>query len=945
MIKFLRDKNLAFIFLIISTTIVVLLYLILRGYENQSIIFKSKTESLKRKVVIEDHINESINGLKLLQIYFQKNQIVSRSEFSKVVQPLLKSNSNIQAIEWIPRVMRENRATFEMEVRNEGYENFYIKEFFEKGTFRKAVQREFYYPIYFIEPFVSNECVFGVDIGIYSFTKRNLEPIIEKNGLAISSGLKLIQDSTGYGFVIYLPVYAVDKPKTSNNFLGFIAGVYKTSKLIEYCLDRFPKDVGIRVLDKLSANDRFPIYTNVREDSLKEFINKSGYRQKYYNAYNLNIENLDWVVEFYDIPQGRDNLISLHPFFYGLIIVLLVTVFLFLLQRYSSKFRVFNSMLTKEISQRILFEKELSRSEEKFSKLFYTSPIPITFIRLSDRTLVDVNYAFEKKFGYAKTSILGKTTKELGIWVSDDTWESYYDVFYSKGEVVYLEAQVKTISGDVITCILSGSLIPLQGEDYMFTYYQDITESKNAENELKQSEEKYRDIFNSVSDAIFIYDTKTNKLEDVNLSACEMYKYSKDELLNMDIRELPSNDYPYSNKELKNYFLSSTKTKRSVVKEWLAKDMNGDSFWVEISYAELLINGQKKILSVVRDITERKKTESLLKENEFLFRTQFNNSNIGIAIATPEGYLIRANKKICDTLGYTESELQELHRTEYSDSDDIEEENILLKRVISGEIDNYEVDKKFLKKNGERLSAHISVSCLRNPDMTIHYLIVHVFDLTDRVEMEKKIFKAIIDTEENERARFAQELHDGLGPILSSIRIYTQWMAKPYAKIEISKAISEIDGLLDVANSSVREIASGLSPHVLRDFGLYEALKSFTSKIKGENVPFISIYCNLTNRIDEAAETVIYRVLIECVNNSIKHSSAQNIDIKIERVDNILSVDYVDDGIGFDIADVDSINKGMGLYNIKNRIKTLNGDIVINSSLGKGTSIKISIKI
>jgi len=122
-------------------------------------------------------------------------------------------------------------------------------------------------------------------------------------------------------------------------------------------------------------------------------------------------------------------------------------------------------------------------------------------------------------------------------------------------------------------------------------------------------------------------------------------------------------------------------------------------------------------------------------------------------------------------------------------------------------------------------------------------------------------------------------------------------------------------------------------------------LKSFTSKIKGENIPSISIYCNLTSRIDETIETVIYRVLIECVNNSIKHSRAQNIDIKVVKIDNVISVDYVDDGVGFDITEVDGMNKGMGLYNIKNRIKTLNGDIVINSRLGKGTSIKISIKI
>ena len=697
MIKFLRDKSLAIIFLIISATIVVVLYIISRGYENQSIVFKSKTESLKRKVVVEEQIKENINVLKLLQIYLQRNQVVSRSDFSKIVQPLLKSNSSIQAIEWIPRVSRVDRVRFEEGARKEGFEDFYIKEFDGTAKFCKAKQREYYYPIYFLEPFGTNEKVFGVDIGTYSFTKRNLEPIIEKNGLAISSGLKLIQDSTEYGFVVYLPVYALDKPATSNNFIGFIAGVYKTSKLIEFSLDRFSKDVEIRILDKLITRDRLTIYSTFKDGSLKELINQSGYRNKYYNSYRLNIENLDWIIEFYLIPLSADSLMSRHLLFYGLSIVFFVTVFIFLLQRYSAKFRWFNSMLKKEKTQRILFEMELSLSEEKFSKLFYTSPIPITFIRLSNRTLVDVNYAFEKKFGYVKANILGKTTKELGIWESLDTWEDYYDIFQNKGEVIYLEAQVRSTRGDVITCILSGSLINLQGEDYMFTYYQDITDRKNAENELKQSEEKYRDIFNSVSDALIIYDIEGAKIEDVNISAIDMYKYSKDEFLTREINDFPSNEYPYSDNELKKYYLSNTGSKRSTVKEWLVKDKDGNSFWVEINYIKMLIGGKQKVLTVVRNINERKKAESLLIENEFLFSIQFNNSNIGIAIATPEGQLIRVNKKICDTLGYREEELQNTYLKDYPESKGFIEEVTLLKRLISGEIDSYELDKKFIE--------------------------------------------------------------------------------------------------------------------------------------------------------------------------------------------------------------------------------------------------------
>jgi len=211
--------------------------------------------------------------------------------------------------------------------------------------------------------------------------------------------------------------------------------------------------------------------------------------------------------------------------------------------------------------------------------------------------------------------------------------------------------------------------------------------------------------------------------------------------------------------------------------------------------------------------------------------------------------------------------------------------------------------------------------------------------------MENKILKAVIETEENEKTRFAQELHDGLGPILSSIKMYIQWMEKPNANLDRDEGLKHIENLIGLAHQSLREVAFGLSPHILKDFGIVEALKTFSNKIKGDETPSIIINSNLTSRLNETVETIIYRILIECINNSLKHSHGNLIVITLKLNYSILNIDYYDNGVGFDLDEITDKKMGLGLYNILNRLKSINGDITINTQHGQGFSVKIKIKL
>lgn len=937
-----------YLFIIVFSIAILLVYIYVRKYENKTIAEKAKVETLNRKKAIEEYLVQSTTVLELIQTYFQKNQNISRADFAKLVDPTLKITDNIQAIEWVPRVEERERGMFEHLAQKEGFLTFEFKEFDDKGNISKAKIRNYYYPIYYLEPITSNEKAFGFDLSTRSFAYKSINSAIEKHGRAFSPGLKLIQDSLAFGFAVYLPVYS-NEPKASRKLKGFVAGIFKTSKIVEHALKRFSNDLAIKISDCSDSLKTFTIYSyapknfvsinqnHIRNSSLR--LNQLTYR------YPIKIENLSWIIEFTIDVENEPRSLSQNIFILCIQLIFFISLFFLLSYKYSLKLKKYILFIKQEEDQRLAFENELEQSEEKYYKLFFSSPIPISFVRLYDRTIVDVNPAFEKKLGYKKDDILGKKSNDFGLWVYPGDWHAFYKVFLNKGELIYQEAQIQNSDGLHLTCLISGSIVKLKNQDYIFAFFQDISKRKEAEEALKLSQAKYHDIFNSVNDAIIVNDIETGAFVDANKKALEMFKYTTEEFNNIDMKMLSSGVQPFQYENLKKCFFDTNKPISSETIEWQAKDKYGKIFWVELNFKRLLFIDKYRIITVCRDISERKKAENLLVENEFLFRNQFNNSNIGISISTPEKQFVRANKKFCELVGYSEEELQEKKWSDITYPEDIEIQMPLFNKIISGEQDIFEIDKRYINKNGNIVYTHLAASCFRNPDGSIHYIISNILDISDRIEMENKILKAIIETEENERTRFAQELHDGLGPILSSIKMYTQWMAKPNANLDQAEALKHMENLISLAHQSAREVAFGLSPHILKDFGLTEALNSFVNKIKGDETPSIIINSNLTSRLNETVETIVYRILIECINNSLKHSHANLIKIDLTRSEMTINIDYFDNGVGFLLNEVIDKKMGMGIYNIQNRLKSINGNITINSQPDKGTIIKMTIKL
>lgn len=239
--------------------------------------------------------------------------------------------------------------------------------------------------------------------------------------------------------------------------------------------------------------------------------------------------------------------------------------------------------------------------------------------------------------------------------------------------------------------------------------------------------------------------------------------------------------------------------------------------------------------------------------------------------------------------------------------------------------------------------------------LIITILISYLFYNRYRVKQEKKLHleiiqqqdlatKAVLNAEENERKRISGELHDGLGQMFSAVKMNLSAITEGLNfKDNESKAVFEKTlNLVDESCKEVRVISHQMAPNVLLKSGLTAAVRDFINKIDARKLKINLETFGLQERIDQNIETVLYRVIQESVNNVIKHSGANILDIQLNKDEEGINVMIEDNGKGFDTTQLEKF-QGIGLKNIRTRIEFLKGNVDFSSTPGNGTLIAIFI--
>lgn len=231
-------------------------------------------------------------------------------------------------------------------------------------------------------------------------------------------------------------------------------------------------------------------------------------------------------------------------------------------------------------------------------------------------------------------------------------------------------------------------------------------------------------------------------------------------------------------------------------------------------------------------------------------------------------------------------------------------------------------------------------------------LISELFNYLQRVEKlredaEKRVLNAIIQTEENERKRFAKDLHDGLGPLLSSVKMSVSSLKQLQENSQCLLIIGNAEKAIGESIRSIKDISNNLSPHILNNFGLAAAIRNFTGKLQDSGPVGVDFETNMQDvRFEENKEVILYRVVCELINNTLKHAGAKQVRISLQKSGSQLRLTYSDNGKGFEVEKVlAQKGKGMGLPNMLSRIKSVKGDFDMFEMVQGGIRAEVKVKI
>lgn len=333
-----------------------------------------------------------------------------------------------------------------------------------------------------------------------------------------------------------------------------------------------------------------------------------------------------------------------------------------------------------------------------------------------------------------------------------------------------------------------------------------------------------------------------------------------------------------------------------------------------------------------------------LAESEERFRKLFDSTGDDIFVTNIHEQIVEVNSSACESLGYSRNELLGMKMTDIKS--DAFRSRVSDNRKIIYETGHHTFESEHVTKTGRIVPVEFISRLVSYGNERLILSVVR--NLSQRREVERQILSAVIQAEEKERSRFARDMHDGLGPLLSTIKLYVNELKSSALPDEERAAlITSCNEMIDDAVNSTRTISNNLMPRVIHQYGLIKAVESFCEKVNRTNKLNISFENeHLPDRLDVNLELILFRIISELINNTIKHAQAKNILILLVRKENHLSLFFRDDGTGFNAEEImQKENKGMGLKNIISRVRSINGNYSFSSRPGEGFSIKIEVTL
>jgi len=346
-----------------------------------------------------------------------------------------------------------------------------------------------------------------------------------------------------------------------------------------------------------------------------------------------------------------------------------------------------------------------------------------------------------------------------------------------------------------------------------------------------------------------------------------------------------------------------------------------------------------------------------VRADDQLFYDAFKASPIGIAVEDLEGRPLFANPALRSMLGFSEEEMRSKLCVEFSPAEDAAKDQALFEQLRQGSIDDYQLDKRFFRKDGTLIWGRLSISLMKNPNRLTPLVVVMVEDISDKRAAEEKLQRSeadlqklagrLIQAQEEERAWIARELHDDINQRLALLAVNLDRLLQdlPASAAEFKQQAGEARKEVEELGNDIQALSHRLHSSKLELTGLARAAASFCKELADHQKVEIDFHSeNIPNDLSKEISLCLFRVLQEALQNATKHSGSRHFQVSLNLESNEIYLTVQDSGSGFDPAEAMK-GRGLGLTGMKERLKLVNGDLAIDSQRQAGATIHARVPL
>ena len=505
------------------------------------------------------------------------------------------------------------------------------------------------------------------------------------------------------------------------------------------------------------------------------------------------------------------------------------------------------------------------------------------------------------------------------------------------GTAYELELPVITAKGRHFWARSQGSAIRKNGKTIQLVgTFQDITEHKQAEQSLIESEVRFRAIFEQAVVGVGLVDFSTRRFVDVNRRYCTIAGRSRKELVKLAFDAITHPDDRAKNLHLHKQLKAAKSSEFQVEQRYVRPD--GSVVWVNLN-ASLLstMSGRpNQMLVMVEDITSRKLAEANYRRELGFNEILASHTSAIIILLDRQGHLVHANEATLQMLGYKRKDLvgkPPPWDTNFMDPAEKVRSQKRFKEMLTGKnIASREVT--LIGKDRKRHVVALSSIITKTPEGMVDRIIVTGTDLTERNRLQKEILKI----SEQEQARIGHNLHDGVGQTMTGVSSLIEALESELTGDQ-RRSAARIHHLIQEAIQEVRHMSHSMSPASVKNRGLGGALHLLAETIRSNHRTACTCAVNSDIKIeDPEKETHIYRIAQEAANNALRHGHPSSIRISLQRLGKHEAVLKIEDN-GTGLAKRTPAHAGIGLRVMDYRANLIDGSLIIKSRPRGGVSV------